>query len=421
MINTAPHVWERKLSQGWQWVRLGEVCSVNPRKPKELVRNDDMPTTFIPMEAVCADGGKADTQRTRPYGELKRGYTYFVNSDVLFAKITPCMQNGKHFVAADLLDGIGFASTEFHVLRPDKELIPHWAHFYLRQPHILNEATYHFTGTVGQQRVPVSFLEELKIPLPPLSEQRRIVAVLNGKMAAVERARTAALERVEAVQALPAAFLREVFCFGDDELPQGWRWVQLGDVCEVQKGITPRIAWYADSGIRIIKFRDIANRKVNWTPGFRSFVRSEYESRLRQLKVGMTLIGADAHNPEYIGKKVSFTDNIPQESVFYSGELITIAPKTDCPIAAKWPFLWLSSCMGYKAVQEKVVGVHLNSGPAKNIKIPLPPLSEQRRIVATLNKKIAVADKARIAAEAELKAINALPAAFLREAFHGAL
>lgn len=260
-----------------------------------------------------------------------------------------------------------------------------------------------------------------QIPLPSLSDQRRIVAVLDGKMAAVEQARTAALERVEAVQALPAAFLREVFCFGDGELPQRWWWTRLGDVCEVQKGITPRIAWYADSGIRIIKFRDIANGKINWTPGFRSFVRSEYESRLRQLKVGMTLIGADAHNPEYIGKKVSFTDSIPQEPVFFSGELITITPKADCPIAARWPFLWFSSCMGYKAVQEKVVGVHLNSSPAKNIKIPLPPLAKQQRIMAALNKKTAAADKARIAAEAELEVINALPAAFLRQAFDGAL
>lgn len=200
-------------------------------------------------------------------------------------------------------------------------------------------------------------------------------------------------------------------------LPQGWQWVQLGDVCEVQKGITPRIAWYADSGIRIIKFRDIANGKINWAPGFRSFVRSEYESRLRPLKVGMTLIGADAHNPEYIGKKVSFTDSIPQEPVFYAGELITIAPKADCPIAAKWPFLWFSSCMGYKAVQEKVVGVHLNSSPAKNIKIPLPPLSEQRRIVAVLDGKMAAVERARTAALERVEAVQALPAAFLREVF----
>ena len=163
------------------------------------------------MEAVNAAEGKADTQRTRPYEELNKGYTYFIDGDVLFAKITPCMQNGKHFIASGLLGGIGFASTEFHVLRPNDSVIAAWVHYYLRQPHILEEATYHFTGAVGQQRVPVSFLEKLKIPLPPLPEQKKIVAEVNAKMVATKKARAAAEAELEAINALPAAFLRQAF------------------------------------------------------------------------------------------------------------------------------------------------------------------------------------------------------------------
>jgi len=195
----------------------------------------------------------------------------------------------------------------------------------------------------------------------------------------------------------------------------------LGDICDVQKGTTPRIAEYADSGIRLIKFRDIGGGKINWTPGFRSFVKPEFGKRLRQLKVGMTLIGADAHNPEFIGKKVSFADCIPEEPVCYSGEIIAVAPKAGCPAINEWPFLWLSSYDGYKAMQEKVVGVHLNKTPAASIEIPLPPVAEQKRIVGVLNRKMAAVEKARAAAEVQLEAVTALPAALLREAFRGAL
>lgn len=201
------------------------------------------------------------------------------------------------------------------------------------------------------------------------------------------------------------------------KLPQGWRWAQLGDVCEVCKGTTPRTEWYAESGLHIIKFRDIVNGGINWAPGHRSFVSLEYENKLRRLKTGMTLIGADAHNPEYIGKKVAFTDSVSKKPAFFSGELISIAPRANCHIVAQWPFLWFTSHEGYKAVQEKVVGVHLNSGPAKSIEIPLPPLSEQKRIVANLNKKMATVEKVRAATLERVEAIRALPAAFLRGIF----
>ena len=199
------------LPHGWRWAKLGEVCQINPCRPKEFRRDDGDPTTFIPMGAVNGVAGKVDKSQTRPYREVKKGYTFFADGDILFAKITPCMQNGKHFIASNLTDGVGFASTEFHVLRPDDFLLPRWVHFYLRQPSILKEATYHFTGTAGQQRVPGSFLKNLPCPLPPLPEQKRLVSALNAKMATTQKALTAAQAELEAITALPSALLRKAF------------------------------------------------------------------------------------------------------------------------------------------------------------------------------------------------------------------
>lgn len=200
----------RPLPEGWRWVRLGEVCEINPRRPS-IERDDAAPTSFIPMESVEARSGTIAELRTRPFGEIKKGYTWFVEGDVLFAKITPCMQNGKHAIARGLIDVMGFGTTEFHVLRPTAPIISETIWHFLRQPSILFDAVEHFTGAVGQQRLPQDYLANLEIPLPPLSEQRRIAGILKAQMSAVETARAAAEAELETIDALPAALLRRAF------------------------------------------------------------------------------------------------------------------------------------------------------------------------------------------------------------------
>ena len=201
---------ERELPKGWRYVRLSEVCTINPRRPV-IERDDSELTTFVPMEAVNGVTGLMNSSGRRPYMDVKKGYTYFEEGDVVFSKITPCMQNGKHAIAHGLLDGMAFGTTEFHVLRPNLEVIAGWIHLYLRQPEVLHTAEQHFTGAVGQKRVPPSFLEELTLPLPPLAEQKRIAAILTKQLAAVEQARKASTEQASAIAALPASLLRQAF------------------------------------------------------------------------------------------------------------------------------------------------------------------------------------------------------------------
>jgi len=225
---------KRPLPKGWQWVRMKDVVQLNPRRPADLQRADDAPTSFVPMEAVDEVTGAIAKRITRPFGEIKQGYTYFAEGDVLFAKITPCMQNGKHAIARELTDGIGLGTTEFHVLRPGPTVIAEWIHYFVRQPGLLLEATEHFTGAVGQQRLPADYLANLSLPLPPLDEQRRIATILNQQMAAVERARRAAEDQKKAAQCLPMSFLRGVFSKPTDKRP---RIAKLGDVLRLRKEV----------------------------------------------------------------------------------------------------------------------------------------------------------------------------------------
>lgn len=199
------------LPEGWRWVKLGEVCAINPARPKNFNRSSDVPTTFVPMASIDEKTGTISKPEIVPYSKVYKGYTYFEEDDVLFAKITPCMQNGKHAIARNLIDGIGFGTTEFHVLRHGKESLSEWIWYFIRQPNFLEEAKAYFSGAVGQQRVPKSFLSNYIIPLPPIEEQKHIAVKIQELMQETASARTACEKELEAINALPQAILRKAF------------------------------------------------------------------------------------------------------------------------------------------------------------------------------------------------------------------
>jgi type I restriction enzyme S subunit len=204
-------VFESEEAKKWERKRLGEVCQINPSRPKNFHRSHDSLTSFVPMAAVDEDIGTISKPEAMPYSKVAKGYTYFEENNVLFAKITPCMQNGKHVIARNLIDGIGFGTTEFHVLRPSHEILPEWVWYFIRQPHFLKEAMAYFTGAVGQQRVPATFLSNSIIPLPPVEEQKRIVASLERKMVHVKNLQSATQTQQDALNSFPQAILRQAF------------------------------------------------------------------------------------------------------------------------------------------------------------------------------------------------------------------
>jgi len=135
---------------------LSDVSKINP--PKRSGLSSDMSCTFVPMEFVDELDGVIARTSVRSVGEVEIGYTPFIDGDVIFAKITPCMENGKCALARGLTNGIGFGSTEFHVLRAGEDILPEWIYYYLRQEKIRQQAMLWFRGTAGQQRVRAVFL-----------------------------------------------------------------------------------------------------------------------------------------------------------------------------------------------------------------------------------------------------------------------
>tara|TARA_B100000949_G_scaffold234096_1_gene252165 strand:+ start:483 stop:1877 length:1395 start_codon:yes stop_codon:yes gene_type:complete len=143
------------------------------------------------MPAVEALSGEIDLNDQRPFGSVKKGFTRFREGDLLFAKITPSMENGKIAVARGLKNGLGCGTTEFHVLRPSEAVAVDFLRYFVLRDAYRGEAKRHMSGAVGQQRVPKSFLASTEIPLAPLAEQRRIVSRIEelfSKIEAGERA-----------------------------------------------------------------------------------------------------------------------------------------------------------------------------------------------------------------------------------------
>lgn len=182
------------ISNSYPSYELGQILFVNPAVSYKHIADDDL-ISFVPMEAIDEQNGIIAIRKTILYSNIK-GYTKFQEGDLLWAKITPCMQNGKSAIARNLVNGVGCGSTEFYVLRPksDKVLIE-YIHYILRDNRVLESARNSFGGSAGQQRVSSSYLKSIKIPLPPPIEiQQQIVDIYTtaqkAKQAKEEQANT---------------------------------------------------------------------------------------------------------------------------------------------------------------------------------------------------------------------------------------
>lgn len=195
----------------WENGILMDFCKINPKKINTKEFDDDMIVSFIPMPCVSDIWGKIVKKELRKLGEVKKGYTNFFEGDVLFAKITPCMENGKSAIVDKLENDIGFGSTEFYVLRCDENKLNNkYLHYFVRQKTFRDEAKGEMTGAVGQQRVPKTFLENYKMKVPTIEEQQEIVNILDKLLAKYNKIKNLE-QQLEKIELLKKAILAKAF------------------------------------------------------------------------------------------------------------------------------------------------------------------------------------------------------------------
>jgi type I restriction enzyme, S subunit len=167
------------LPPTWCSAPIGEIAQMNPRGFCLLANAESLPVHFVPMSAVNEEFGGISITTSRRLAEVQKGYTSFLEGDVIFAKITPCMENGKMALVPSLPNQLAFGSTEFHVLRAQDKIQPKWIAYFLSQAVFRRLARQNMTGSAGQLRVPTNWLAATQLPIPPANEQPRIIAKLD--------------------------------------------------------------------------------------------------------------------------------------------------------------------------------------------------------------------------------------------------
>ena len=232
--------WPYELPKGWVWTRMEYVYQVNPKSKCE----DEAEASFVPMEKISAGFNFEFQFDIKSWKDIKKGHPHFEENDVAFAKISPCFENRKSFIAHNLINGIGAGTTELVVLRQPliSSLYTYWL---VNSERFISGGVNTYSGTVGQQRINMDYVRNYPVPLPPLPEQQRIVDKIESLFSKLDEAGDRLQKVLDGYEARRAAILHEAFSgkwtgdhgAGDMSVPKGWRKVKFTDVAEVKSNL----------------------------------------------------------------------------------------------------------------------------------------------------------------------------------------
>ncbi|HYN36297.1 MAG TPA: restriction endonuclease subunit S [Actinomycetota bacterium] len=402
----------------WPTIPLGELCTINPRLNASERPAPETAVTFVPMAAVDEVEGRIFQSEVRTYKQVAKGYTPFKEDDVLFAKITPCMQNGKSAIAHGLVNGLGFGSTEFHVLRPGPDVLPEWLWHFVRQQSFREEARRHFRGSAGQQRVPATFVEQHEIPLPSLAEQRRIVGRIEECLERVGEIRRLRFEsRREAAAVFPSLLADHFWGLADR-----YSVATISDVALETKYGTSRKCHRDERGTPVLRIPNVSGGAIDVHNLKFCDELSEKEVATLLLRDGDLLVVRTNGSRDLVGRCAVF--NGKERSYAYASYLIRIRPDRD-RVHPQFLAFFLESTMGRDAIAERrrtsAGQFNINSKNLRTIAFPCPPLDVQHDLVEEMVHHRRVVNEI-VAVPCGMEEQDAaLQQAVLRKAFGGEL
>ncbi|MBW9200939.1 type I restriction endonuclease [Bacteroidales bacterium SW299] len=169
------------LPDSWCLTDIKSIFTINPKNKVA----DDVIAGFVPMINIADDYSNEFRFESKLWGDIKKGFTHFADGDIVVAKISPCLENRKSVIVTSLPNGIGAGTTELFVFR-SQYILPEYGLYFFKSDSFINNCAGTFNGVVGQQRVSKSIIENIKFPLPPISEQRRIVDAVHKVFAKLD-------------------------------------------------------------------------------------------------------------------------------------------------------------------------------------------------------------------------------------------
>jgi len=363
---------------------------VNPSCSEINGLPQDTEVSFVPMESVCEYGGLR-LDKTKHLVDVYTGYTYFRDGDAVIAKITPCFENGKGSIAQKLVNGVGFGTTELHVLRPTSRLDVAFL-FYLTISHPFRSiGTSYMYGAGGQKRVPGDFVRDFRHPIPPLDEQRAIAAFLDRETARIDALIEKKRRQIELLNEKRVALISHAVTKGLDpdapmkdssvewigRIPAHWAVMRFAWVSRVVRGASPRPAgdprFFHGDHVPWITVAEITKDSSKYLESTETMLTEEGRARSRLLK-GSTLVltnsGATLGVP-----KILFIDGCANDGVVAFEAL-------DPSYSKDYLYYYLLSLTGmYRDRTRQGSGQpNLNTDIVRATEVPCPPTEEQEAI-----------------------------------------
>lgn len=408
-----------EIPENWAWVKLEDLYEINPK----VEAADDTDAAFIPMERISAGFSDSFTFEVQKWSAASKNHTRFADGDVAFAKISPCFENRKSFIATGLPNGIGGGTTELIILR-QKEMLPRFTYYVTLDQRFIHEGVASYKGTVGQQRVKSDVIKNYMVAVPPKEEQQRIIEKIESIFSALDTIDTLQSQYQENLATLKSKIIdagiqgklteqlpedgnaEELYQqiqqeklalekagkvkkskplppISEEEkpfdIPDNWKWVRLDDICKSIMDGDHQPPPQVKSGVPFLVISNISSGKIDLTET--RHVPQEYFDALSEERIAckgdvlFTVTGS-------FGIPVKVT---VKENFCFQRHIALLKPLMD----ADYLYWALRSQFVYKQCDDVAIGVAQRTvgiKPLRNMIIPLPPLAEQKRIVAKLEE-----------------------------------
>lgn len=368
--------WLDDVPLDWASSRIKNVALLSPGFSGKNPTQHEL-CIVLPME-LLSDNGTIDISNIQRYEDVLSGLTIFEAGDVLFAKITPCMENGKGAYVEALSTHYAFGSTEYHVLRPLHKVQGKFLYYYTKNSVFREYAAENMTGAAGQKRVSSRFLKETRLFLPPLPEQVRIAAYLDASCAAIDAAVNAKKKQLEALIEMKNETLHRAFNHAE------WPVERVKDLAiKIGSGVTPDggSAGYLDEGIPLLRSQNVHFDGLRLDDVAFIAPETHREMRNSQLKprdVLLNITGASIGRCSYV------PDDFGEGNVNQHVCIIRSGHRLHYRFLAEY----LSSPMGQGQIMSTFTGASRQGLSHKDlglIRIPAPSIETQCEVVASLN------------------------------------